>query len=108
VSGPAGRREARFFAWVLIAGGALVVLLCGSCTALFGGSAALEMANCAMHQPPPAGCDSNNGLGPAIVIGALVVGGVPTLVGAVGIFIGLRLRRAPPPPLPPPGDTWSS
>jgi hypothetical protein len=107
VSGSAGRSESRFFAWVLIAGGALVVLLCGTCTVAAGGSAALDMVNCAMHPPKAQSCDAAYGLAPAIVIGALVIGGIPTLVGAVGVFIGLRLRRAPPPPPPPPSDIWS-
>jgi hypothetical protein len=66
----------------MIVVGALVVALCGGCTAFFGVTFG--------------GANDSEGLGKAFLVISLIVGGVPTLVGAgllVGGLVMLQARR---------------
>jgi len=77
------RTVQRFFGAALIGVGALMMLLCGGCGALFLVSFLVSAV-----QSPNAG-----GLGMAIF--PLVLGGLPALVG-LGLFVGGRRLRRPP------------
>jgi hypothetical protein len=79
----------------LIAAGLLMTALCGTCTAYFIGGPLWALAR---------GDIAGAYLWPVVVVGALTVGGIPTLIGALILRSGLKRRRArPPPSAPPPG-----
>jgi hypothetical protein len=63
----------------MIAAGALMVTLCGSCTTYVVFS--------------PSWGGSGGFLGQIVILAALVVGGVPTLIGALILGFGLRRWR---------------
>lgn len=77
----------RFWSWLLIMVGGLVTALCGTCTAFYVVAGIVD----ASHPGP-------ENYGGAVLVAALVLGGLPTLVGALLLWWGLRLRRAPRPP----------
>jgi hypothetical protein len=93
---------ARFFGAALMAVGALVIALCGACTLMFAGRSLIEIGrghNGAQFAPI------------GILILALIVGGIPMLLGAAAFWGGRILWRGPrrpvaakpPPSAPPPG-----
>jgi hypothetical protein len=63
--------------------GGMIVALCGSCTGLFLGGAAWSMLR---------GADEE-GLGVVVIITAVVIGGIPTLIGALLFRWGFSLYR---------------
>jgi len=73
---------ARFFGVLLIAGGALIMVLCGLCTLVIIGASLVETG------PRDAGLS-----GIPLV---LLIGGVPTAFGALMIWGGIVLVRAKP------------
>jgi hypothetical protein len=79
----------RFVAGALVAVGGLMVLLCGSCTLVFGGGALVGLAR-----------GEDAGLSCFILTMALIVGGVPTAGGLVLLVNGWKSWQAnrPPPP----------
>lgn len=68
------------FTWALIAVGALITTLCGLCTLSFAGMGLLER-------------DSSE-YGGMVLAFALVIGGVPTVVGALILAWGVRRRAS--------------
>lgn len=82
-----------FAAAAMITAGGLILLLCGPCTLFFAGSALITLVT-----------EQNTALSVQILIMALVVGGLPTLLGWFLLRSGLRRTRAakPPPSSPPP------
>ena len=86
----------RFFGAALITVGVLLAVLCGTCTALFGGMSLIQII--AGH-----GAEGEFNAN-SILPFALIVGAPPTLLGAALIYVGRRLRRPTPrPSAPPPG-----
>jgi hypothetical protein len=77
---PNRRIVARFFGGLLIAAGALVAALCGLCTLVFiiGGSLS---------------SNSSEFGGDGMVVVALIVGGVPTVLGGLMIWGGVAIVR---------------
>jgi hypothetical protein len=92
--GPSGSSAvALFFGWMLIVVGGLIGGLCGLCTLVFIGAGVFSSAT--------TGADAS-----LDVILALVIGGLPTAIGAGIVFAGItvvRGTRAPraTPPEPP-------
>lgn len=80
----------RFFAGAVIAVGALVAALCGSCTLWWVGmSVGAEM------RPNPSGYEA--GMGWLIAVFALVIGAGPTVVGVILVRAGLKRWRGAKP-----------
>lgn len=79
----------RFVAGALITVGGLIVLLCGSCTLMFGGAGLIAMIS-----------GEDAGLSGFILGTALIVGGLPTAGGLVLLVNGWKSWQAnrPPPP----------
>lgn len=73
----------RFIAGAIVATGALMVLLCGSCTLFFGGTALWSLA-----------MGEDAGLGGLILMVALVAGGLPTAAGLVLLINGWKSWQA--------------
>ena len=72
-----------FWNWVLITVGGLMTALCGGCTLWWLGIGLNEI-----------GAEGDAGTYAAMIaIAALIVGGLPTLMGAILLVIGLRRRR---------------
>jgi hypothetical protein len=71
-----------FWAWLVLTVGALIVLLCGPCTLMFGGGALISLAR---------GEDSQ--LAGMILVIALVIGALPTAGGVVLVLNGLESLR---------------
>jgi hypothetical protein len=81
-----GSAVALFFGWMLIVVGGLIGGLCGLCTLVFIGAGMVSTAT--------TGSDAS-----VDVILALVIGGLPTAVGAGIVFAGITIirgARAPP------------
>lgn len=79
-----------FLTGALIAAGGLMVALCGTCTVAFAGPAVWAIAT---HR--------NDYMAPVVIMFAAVLGGIPTLIGALMLRSGLKRHRAgakPPPP----------
>jgi hypothetical protein len=95
MSEPRDKPNQSFAIGGLIAIGALMVTLCGGCTAYFLGS--LAWASIVR--------DPGSGAVPFILPGVLIVGGIPTLIGALVLRSALNRWRGarPPPSAPPPG-----
>lgn len=74
-----------FWAWVLILAGGLITALCGTCTAVYVGGSFFDLLR-----------GGDVGLVAFIVVSALVVGGLPILVGALLLRWGLKLRAPRP------------
>lgn len=72
-----------FFTGALIATGGLMVALCGTCTAAFAGPALWALAT---HK--------NDYMAPVVIMFAAVLGGIPTLIGALVLRSGLKRHRA--------------
>jgi hypothetical protein len=77
----------RFWTWVLIVAGGLMLLLCGSCTAWWMTEAIGEIRN-----PAP----GYEGLGELVLLITLIVGGFPTVLGLLFLLLGLKRRKATP------------
>jgi len=73
----------RFVSWALFAVGAMLTLLCGSCTLVFGGGAIAGLLG---------GDDA--GLAGFILALALIVGGIPTAGGVVLLIQGWKSVNA--------------
>jgi len=77
----------------MMAVGGLVALLCGACTLIFGGAGLIGLVMQLLHNQSAASMS----IGPAsavyLTVIAAVVGGVPTAVGALLFFAGLRRWR---------------
>ena len=98
---PAPRREPRQpldgLGMALVAIGALTVTLCGGCTGFFWIAALWDMAFGSTSS-------RNSGLDVVFLVIPAVLGGVPTVGGALMLWIGWRRRTPrPPPSAPPPG-----
>lgn len=79
----------RFVAGALIAVGAVMVLLCGSCTLIFGGGGLVGLVR-----------GEDVGLSGFLVATAAIVGGLPTAAGFVLLLNGWKSWKANrPPPL---------
>ena len=77
----------RFFNWAIVAVGFLIAAFAGPCTLFFGGGALVELAR----------GDAEGQLAGAILLTALVFGGIPLAGGIAMVLSGLRsLRRRPP------------
>ena len=76
-----------FFGYALMAVGALIAGLCGLCTLTYFvmGAASLGKGG------------EEGGYAPIMMIASVVVGFVPIMVG-IGLFVGGRSLRRPPPP----------
>ncbi len=83
----------RFFGWVSIIVGTVLVLLCGSCTAYWGGTSANDLIQCQGHSSGDETCDSTVGLAQFLLLCALVLGGPPTVLGIVLVVIGIVMQR---------------
>lgn len=85
----------RFVGAGFIAAGIVIVALCGSCTAYWVGGFSWSIVTRSYE----------SGLAAIFIPIALVIGGVPTVFGALMMREGLRRRAAPKPPpsAPPPG-----
>jgi len=81
----------RFVAGALIVVGGLMVLLCGSCTLVFGGGGLVGLVR-----------GEDAGLSGFILATALVVGGLPTSAGLLLLVNGWKSWKAN---APPPGGT---
>jgi hypothetical protein len=77
----------RFVAGALIAVGGAMVLLCGSCTLIFGGGGLFGLLG-----------GEDAGLSGFILVTALVVGGIPTVAGVILLLNGLKSWKANRPP----------
>ena len=80
----------RFVAGALVAVGGLMVLLCGSCTLVFGGGGVIALVR-----------GEDAGLSVFILGVALIVGGLPTAAGVMLVMNGWKswqANRSPPPP----------
>jgi hypothetical protein len=85
------RRPGDFWRDALLTVGVLMTALCGSCTAWYG----VALLASALH--------GETYLIGIAVVGWLLIGGVPTLIGVFLLHAGLRRRRRPrPPPSSPP------
>ncbi|TAJ74598.1 MAG: hypothetical protein EPO51_00645 [Phenylobacterium sp.] len=82
-------RTTRFVAGGLVAVGGLMVLLCGSCTLIFGGGGLIGLLR-----------GEDAGLSGFILGTALIVGGLPTGAGLLLLVNGLRSWKANRPPSP--------
>jgi hypothetical protein len=71
----------RFFAYILMAVGGLITVLCGGCMALFLVVAIAQGVN--------SGFSAFSSMGSA----ALIIGGLPTAVGVVLFVIGRRMEQ---------------
>ncbi|WP_068876324.1 MULTISPECIES: hypothetical protein [unclassified Phenylobacterium] len=80
-------RLTRFVAGALVAIGGLMVLLCGSCTLVFGGGGLVALIR-----------GEDAGLSTFILITALMVGGLPTAAGVVLLVNGWKSWQANRPP----------
>jgi hypothetical protein len=81
-----------FFGAILILAGVLIAALCGLCTLLVVGVSV---------SAPDSGGPQNYGGGAMIPL-ALLLGGVPTVVGCLMIWAGIALIRSSRKPAPPP------
>lgn len=68
-----------FVTYALIAVGGLITALCGSCTGVF------LIMGLASNDP--------QSYGQAMAVMALIIGGLPTLVGVLLLWLGLRRRK---------------
>ena len=75
----------RFFGWLLLIVGVLLMTLCGVCTLFFGGMSIIDIVRTGGHE----GEFSSQ----SILRAAAIIGLPPTFVGVVLIWWGLRLRR---------------
>lgn len=80
-------RLTRFIAGALVAIGGLMVLLCGSCTVVFGGGGLVALIR-----------GEDAGLSTFILAVALIVGGLPTAAGVVLLVNGWKSWQANRPP----------
>lgn len=80
-------RLTRFVAGALVAMGGLMVLLCGSCTLVYGGGGLVSLIR-----------GEDTGLSIFIVATALIVGGLPTAAGVVLLVNGWKSWQANRPP----------
>lgn len=69
-----------------VAAGALICGLCGSCTALYAGSSILAFLGLVTDE---------FGVSVIVLPTSLIVGGIPTLIGALMVRKGLRRLSAP-------------
>lgn len=76
-------RLTRFVAGALVAVGGLMVLLCGSCTLVFGGGGLVSLIR-----------GEDAGLSTFILAIAVIVGGLPTAAGAVLLVNGWKSWQA--------------
>jgi hypothetical protein len=88
-----GSAVALFFGWMLIVVGGLIGGLCGLCTVVFIGAGMVSTAT--------TGSDAS-----IDIVLALLVGGLPTALGAGIVFAGVTIIRGaraprPTPPAPP-------
>ena len=72
----------RFIAYGLVTVGGLMALLCGACTLLFGGGGLIGIIQ-----------GEDAGLALTIFVTALIVGGIPALIGFVLARSGLRTLK---------------
>jgi hypothetical protein len=77
----------RFVAGALIAVGAVMVLLCGSCTLIFGGGGLVGLLR-----------GEDVGLSGFLVATAAIVGGLPTAAGVILLLNGWKSWKANRPP----------
>ncbi len=75
----------RFFANLLMAVGGLMTILCGGCTVFFLGTAILTSLR------GSEGSNASDAL--SLGISAILVGGMPTVVGAALFLWGRRMKR---------------
>lgn len=76
----------RFWSGLLIVVGGLMTALCGTCTAFYVVAGIVD----ASHPGP-------ENYGGVVLVAALILGGLPTLVGVLLLWWGLRLRKASAP-----------
>jgi hypothetical protein len=72
----------RFIAGALVAVGGLMVLLCGSCTVMFGGGGLIGLIQ-----------GEDAALSGTLLITAALLGGLPTTAGVVLVRSGLKTLR---------------
>jgi len=77
----------RFVAGALVAVGGAMVLLCGSCTLMFGGGALVALIR-----------GEDVGLSGLLIATAAIVGGLPTAAGLVLLLNGWKSWKANRPP----------
>lgn len=90
---------ARFFGYVLMAVGALIVTLCGGCTVYFFGTSIWTSLSGARDHGGHSGDESVSGIVVAFI--SIFVGGLPTAAGVALFFAGAGMKRranAPPGP----------
>lgn len=91
---PSAAPVRRFEGGALMAVGGMIVLLCGSCTAYFGGNALWDTMFAMYHDGPLTASQRYDGaFGPVVGVFALVVGGAPTAVGVWAFLQGYRRYR---------------
>jgi hypothetical protein len=82
----------------MIAIGAMIIGLCGTCTAALDGNIIWQMLRTGRDE---------EGLGGFVLFVSAFVGGLPILGGLILLWIGLKRYRGsavrPPPSVPPPG-----
>jgi hypothetical protein len=88
-----GAAVERFFAALFMTIGGLITLLCGACTAYWLGSAIISVLPHSMGGPATPVDAYTKGWAQVIGVGALLIGGLPTAVGMVIFWAGLRRYR---------------
>ena len=84
--------EQRFTAYVLLTIGGLMTVLCGGCTATFLGPAIWTLVAPYFHHGAAVDEEASN-VAPAVIIGALFIGVLPTAAGVLLFVQGLRRFR---------------